>query len=137
MKRIVIFALMFAVALPLMAQHDGRHPEKKRQEITEIVSDLSAAQKLKVESIGKESKERVGELRSRQKAVRDSISLYMNCDGDQSRLLFPLFDREAHLQAEINREMYNAKLRIDEVLTPAQRNELHKAIDTNKKRKNR
>lgn len=135
MKKAFILTLVFAIALPLYAQHDGKRPEKRQQDITEIVSDLSATQKIKVENVTKESKTRVRQLRDQQKAVRDSISFYMNCDGDQSRLLFPLFDREARLQVEINREMYNTKLCLDEMLTPAQREELHKTMSTRKKKK--
>ena len=43
--------------------------------------------------------------------------MFMDSDGDHSAVLFPLFEREAALQAAINREMYKGKLRVDEVLT--------------------
>lgn len=122
MKRIVLPLLLLALALPLKAQQDNRRPEKKkRADITELVSDLSAPQKRKIDAISKESKERVDALRASQRAVRDSIGMYMELEGDQSRQLYPLFDREAQLQAAVSREMYSTKLRIDEVLTHEQR----------------
>ena len=130
MKRYLVFTLLLAVAIPLMAQQGNRHPERKRHaDLTEVVSDLTAPQKCKIENISKESKERVDALRASQRAVRDSIRMYMNLEGDQSRALYPLFDREAQLQAAVSREMYATKLRIDKILTPDQRAALRKRKD--------
>ena len=126
---IVLVALLGMQGADALAQHP-RHEGPKhepRPEITEIVSDLNASQKRKLETITSQSKERVEKLRSEQKAVRDSIGRYMEREGDQSRALYPLFDREAKLQAEISREMYATKVRIDEVLTAEQRKELQEA----------
>ncbi len=128
MKRYFILALLIAIAAPVVAQHDGRHPEKKLPtDITELVDDLSAPQKHKIDNISKESKSRVESLRQQRQAVRDSIRFYMELEGDQSKALYPLFDREAQLQAAVSREMYSAKLRIDEILTKEQRAALRKA----------
>lgn len=135
MKKTLILTLFVAVVLPLAAQQDKPHHEKKHKEITELVSDLSSSQKRKIESISKESKERVGALRSSQKAVRDSIAMFMDSDGDHSAVLFPLFEREAALQAAINREMYKGKLRVDEVLTKEQRAEVRNAAKNKPRRK--
>lgn len=127
MKKALLLSLLVVFTLPLAAQHGGKH-----KDITELVSDLSNAQKRKIESISKESKERVSSLRARQKAVLDSINMYMEREGDQSAVLYPLFDREAALHAAIDREMYSGKLRIDEVLTKEQRAELRKAFAKDK-----
>lgn len=136
MKKYIILGLLIAFAIPMMAQHDGPRQGKKGQaDITELVSDLSAPQKRKVESISKESKERVDALRSSQRSVRDSIAMYMDREGDQSRYLNPLFDREAQLQAAISREMYSAKIRVDEVLTKEQRTTLRESLHRQHKRK--
>ena len=131
MKHHFAFLLLLLVAMPVVAQQrDGRHPGKKHQaDITELVSDLSAPQKRKIEAVSKESKERVEALRVSQRSVRDSIRMYMDLEGDQSRYLHPLFDREAQLQAAVSREMYAAKLRIDKILTPDQRAALRKSKD--------
>lgn len=133
MKKIVIITLLFVTALPAIAQREGKRGERRHRDITEMVSDLSASQKRKIDAIGKESKERVGAMRQQQKQVRDSIAMYMDRDGDQSRALYPLFEREANIQVSINREMYTTKRRIDEVLTASQRDELRQAMKKRKK----
>lgn len=133
MKKIVIITLLFVTALPAIAQREGKRGERRHRDITEMVSDLSASQKRKIDAIGKESKERVGAMRQQQKQVRDSIAMYMDRDGDQSRALYPLFEREANIQVSINREMYTTKRRIDEVLTVSQRDELRQAMKKRKK----
>lgn len=128
MKKTFFFLLVLSSYLlaPLHAQRphqDGRGPEK-RLDITEIVSDLSSSQKSKLETLTGDSKKRVEALRTQQKAVRDSIGMFMDKDGDQSKVLYPLFDCEAKLQAEISREMYSTKVRIDQILTKEQRQQL-------------
>ena len=128
--RLCLLALsLLAFSLPAFAQHDDSHqrPPKKQPEVADVVKDLSVTQKRKVEAISKESRERVGELRRQQKAVRDSIDRFLAMDGDQSATLYPLFDREARLRVAVNRAMYVAKLGIDEVLTPLQRQTLRQA----------
>ena len=61
--------------------------------------------------------------------------MYMELEGDQSRHLNPLFEREAQLQAAVSREMYSAKVRIDDVLTREQRQGLRTALGKQKRRK--
>lgn len=129
MKKMIVLAfaailgMQCSTALAQRPRHDKAKPEP-RPKITELVSDLNSSQKRKLESITTESRGRVEKLRKEQKAVRDSIEHYMDKDGNQSKALYPLFDREARLQAEVSREMYETKVRIDEVLTPEQRKEL-------------
>lgn len=138
MKKTFFFLLVFSsyILAPIHAQRPhcegpGHGPEcEKRPDITELVSNLSSNQKGKLESITTDSKKRVERLRNQQKAVRDSIGKYMDKEGDHSKALFPLFEREARLQAEVSREMYTTKIRIDEVLTPEQR----KGLKANGKR---
>ncbi len=102
----------------------GRPGPEKRPDITELVSDLTSSQKSKLETLSNDSRKRVESLRNQQNTVRDSIHHYMDMDGDQSKVLYRLFDREAKLQAQISREMYATKVRIDKVLTKEQRKEL-------------
>ncbi len=116
-----------------MAQHDGKRDERRnRPEITELVGDLSVKQKGKIENITRQSRERVNALRKQQHAVRDSIAIFMDREGDQSKELYPLFDREARLQVAINREMYTTKRQIDEVLTLQQRANLRNTLKKKK-----
>lgn len=136
MRKIVVLSLLIAVAVPVLAQHDGRQQRSgKRAEITELVGDLNAKQKSKIETITRQSKVRVEALRKQQHNVRDSISHFMELDGDQSKYLYPLFDREAKLQVAINREMYTSKRQIDEVLTPQQRTALRESLRRQHRRK--
>lgn len=127
MKKITLIFLLVLFALPLLAQHEGDRQHRKHRDVTEIVQDLNAVQKRKVENISNESRERVVALRKHQRAVHDSIVMFMEREGDQSQVLYPLFEREAKLQTAINREMYATKLRIDEVLKPEQREALRAA----------
>ena len=135
MKKILplAIALLFGMSLSAQRTVDHRHGDK-RPDITQLVSNLTDSQKSKLETITSESRQRVEKLRSQQKAVRDSIASYMDREGDQSKYLYPLFDREARLQAEIAREMYITKVRIDEVLTKEQRQEFHKASKAQRKK---
>lgn len=132
MKKYIIFTLLSALSLPLFAQHPKELPEKKNKDVTELVSDLSATQKRKIESISKESKARVDDLRKQQKSVHDSIALFMDREGDQSHTLYPLFERDAALKVAIDREMYSGKVRIDEVLTKEQRAAMRRACAKDK-----
>lgn len=128
MKKVLLLSLLVALSLPLAAQHPAGRPNGgKHKDVTELVSDLSNIQKRKIEVATKESKARVDNLRKQQRAVLDSINMYMEREGDQSAVLYPLFDREAALHAAIDREMYAGKLRIDEILTKKQCSELRKA----------
>lgn len=126
MKKTLVIIAILTLSAVSYAQAP-KHHDKQPRNVSELVSDLSASQKRKVDAIGRESKERVSALRAQQQAVRDSIGLYMDRDGDQSKNLYPLFDREAKLQVAVNREMYSTKLRIDQVLTPKQREELRQS----------
>ena len=125
MKRYLLIAFILLLAMPMAAQTD--HMKRKRPEVTEVVNDLSAPQKRKIEAVSRESRERTEALRRQQRAVRDSINRYMDLEGDQSQTLYPLFDREAALQAAVSREMYTTKLRIDAILTADQRATLRAA----------
>ncbi len=139
MKKIIIFLLVLSTYLlaPVHAQrpHQEGPRHEKRPDITEMVGDLSAAQKGKLETITNESKKRIETLRKQQKSVRDSIHYYMDMDGDQSKYLYPLFDREARIQTQISREMYVTKVHIDQVLTKEQRKELKENSKRQKKQR--
>ena len=136
MKKFLPLALALFLAFSLSAQRqDGQRNDQQRPDITELVSNLSDTQKSQLEAITNDSRQRVEKLRAQQKAVRDSINLYMDREGDQSKYLNPLFDREAKIQAEISREMYASKVRIDKVLTKEQRAELQKASKQHRKKK--
>ncbi len=127
-KTAAILAIAICIGLSATAQPGGQPQEKKQhRDISQLVSDLTPSQKRKIETISRESKERVQQLRSRKKEVCDSIAYYMDIDGDHSAALNPLFENEARLQILINKEMYTTKCHIDQILTKEQRAELRKA----------
>ncbi|MGX8713242.1 MAG: hypothetical protein ACSW8I_06120, partial [bacterium] len=130
---LVLFTVSFAPQSNLSAQRPHGGKQEPRPDITELISDLSSSQKSKIETISNESKNRVDKLRKQQQAVRDSIALYMELEGDQAKYLYPLFDREARLQTLVSREMYSAKVQIDQILTKEQRQELHKSNQRHRK----
>lgn len=125
-KTIIIAVAAMLTMTTAMAQRPKAACDRPR-DISQMVSDLSSSQKKKLDAISEESKARIDALRAQHKAVRDSIAMYIQRDGDQSGVLFPLFEREAQLQSRISREMYMTKLRIDEVLTPEQRRQVRDA----------
>ena len=111
------------------------HRDQQRPDITKFVSNLTDDQKSKLETLTNDSRKRVDGLRAQQKNVRDSISRYMDREGDQSKYLYPLFDREAQLQTAISREMYTTKVRIEKVLPKEQRAEFQKSAKQHRKNK--
>ena len=125
MKKHLIILLAIAVATVASAQH---RPEnrgaKKAPAIENIIPDLSAAQKRKLKEISSSSQPRIEALRRELKGVRDSLHTVMECYGDHSDVVIPLFEREAALQLELNKEFYRTKVRTDKVITKEQ----HKAF---------
>lgn len=120
--------LMCALTLPAAAQKtEKHHGNRPHPSVTEVVSDLSSRQKQSLDELTANSRKTMDRLRHEQKAVRDSIHRLMDQEGDQTTALFPLFDREAQLQAEMSREMYATRIKIDKILTPEQRAEMRKA----------
>ena len=124
-----IFFIALGLAVSLQAQQPadsttaarhGRH----HQSIEKMVSDLSAPQKKKLETLKKESHQRIRQLRQSKHAVSDSINALMNLDGDHSQQLDPLFQREADLQVKISKEMYSTRIAVDKILTDKQRKEM-------------
>ena len=128
MKKILFLTLTLFLGFAVLAQKPADHRrEGKRPDITKLVSNLTEKQKSKLDAITNDSRQRIDKLRARKRAVRDSIENFLKREGNQSKYLYPLFDREAKLQVEISREMYSTKVRIDEVLTKEQRAEFQKA----------
>ena len=128
MKKLLFLTLALLFGFAVSAQKPADHRrEGKRPDITKLVSNLTEKQKSKLDAITNDSRQRVDKLRARKKSVRDSIAFYMEREGNQSKYLNPLFDREAKIQSEISREMYSTKVRIDEVLTKEQRAEFQNA----------
>lgn len=138
MKKLFVIAFLTLFALGAQAQQHRPHGKECREpRVEEMVSDLSPLQKRKLEALSKESREVVNRLRAQKHRVCDSIRLYHEKDGDQSKTLYRLYERDGMLQAEISKEMYRTRLRIDEILTPEQlktfRAKLKASFDEKKK----
>lgn len=124
-KSIVMGCIALAISTTLSAQqHQHKHHARQPQKIESLVSNLSDQQKKQLDELQKQSKERVDKMNKSMHAVKDSIRTLMNQEGDHSRELCPLFDREASLQSAISKEMYASKVKIGKILTPEQRSEL-------------
>lgn len=125
MKRFFIFLTMVVFAASLCAQpgeqanRDKHHPEGGKN-IETLLPDLTAAQKTRIDIITRQSKKNVEAIHKKLDSVRDSIRSYMDSPEDHSDILFPLYEREGRLQAEISKEYYRAKVAVDQVLTPEQ-----------------
>lgn len=121
-----IILLSLAVASPVVLRADD-HPHKQKKcppDVASIVTDLTPTQKKKIEQISKEGKERIHQIEGQQRQVRDSIRMYMDTYEDNSKILNPLFDREAKLESDINKEKYRIKSSINKLLTPDQYKQL-------------
>ena len=137
-KTLLLFAFCFCLLVPFGASAQGhahgkgmsaRTPgDNPPPKVEEMVSDLSVTQKKKLLQVQSLSRERIGKLKAELGEVRDSIRMLMRRDGDNSKVLYPLFDREGALQAQIAKEMYAMRTRIDAILTPEQLKELRQAI---------
>ena len=130
MKRLIIISLIALVATATATAQPGAKPPKEdNMEIADFVSDLSKAQKSKIDLITKRSTKIISNYRQQLHNVRDSIRTFMNRSDDNSAVLFPLYEREGRLQSEISKEYYRCKLAIDNVLTPEQQRTLKEKMD--------
>lgn len=136
MKKSIAIILTLLIATTLFAQKpQGKHPTHhdgfpRTPQIEKMVSDLSVMQKKKLETITTDSKKRVEKIQNELNNIRNQIRTIMQQDGDNSAKLFPLLDREGVLQADLTKEMYNTRLKFDEVLTPEQLKEFRSKLDS-------
>ncbi|MBR1850995.1 MAG: hypothetical protein IJ789_06445 [Bacteroidales bacterium] len=118
MKRYITILLALFAFTTVFAQHKEQSKNQPiEKQVIELVNDLSAIQKHKLESLQKESKERIDRIKRNRTAVHDSINAVFEKYGDHTKELSPLIERDAALQAELSREYYRIKVRIDEILT--------------------
>lgn len=143
MKKLIATFFVVLLCGTMLAQNPegGRHKRHGRPappKIEEMVSNLSAMQKKKLETITTNCKSKTDKLQAELKTIRAKIRALIEKEGDQSDKLFPLFDREAAIQAEISKEMYNTRQQIDQVLTEEQLAEFRASCKADRqKHKNR
>lgn len=116
----LVLALSFVVTLSAQAPHREDRHNGKKEKIEDVIKDLTPQQKSKIDAITQRSSKNIEGCRKQLQAVRDSIRFYMDSRDDNSSKVFPLYDREARLQAELSKEYYRTKVAVDAVLTPEQ-----------------
>ena len=136
MKRFLLTVIAVCIAVIATAQPGSRTPrendKKGPMKIEELISDLSKTQKTKIDNITKRTTKTIDNYRQQLNSVRDSIRSYMESPNDHSNILFPLYEREGRLQAEISKEYYRCKVAIDKLLTPEQYRTLKEQMDKHK-----
>lgn len=125
MKNCLAFALCaLLVVLSVGSNAQDRVPPPKEENpaesVSRVVKDLSIRQKRQIDAIADEYGDNIKAMRAQLCVKRDSIHFYMSQKADYSAVMMPLMDREAALQAHINKEMYRMKVELDAVLTPQQ-----------------
>lgn len=130
MKKITALLLTLVLAVTAMGQHKNDHSRhhKELPKVEEMVSDLSAIQKKKLNTVMENSRKEVDRLQAELDKVRKQINALVNKDGDNADQLFPLFDREGALRAEISKEMYRTRQQIDNILTKEQLTEMRACL---------
>ena len=129
-KKIATYLVAILACTMLFAQspnefgHGKKHHKHEPPKIEEMVSNLSAIQKKRLETITQESKKQVDKMQAELKSINSQIRKLLDAEGDQTNTLFPLFEREAQLKLEINKEMYRTRQQISNVLTKEQLKEL-------------
>ena len=136
MKRIATLLLTLALAVTVMGQQKPEHSRRHKEppKIEEMVNNLSAIQKKRLNTVMENSRKEVDRLQAELDKVRRQIHQLTEKDGDNSEQIFPLFDREGDLRAEIAKEMYRTRLQIDEILNKEQLAELRKRCDADCKK---
>ncbi len=133
---ILAFTMLFAQS-PNEFGHGKKHHKHEPPKIEEMVSNLSAIQKKRLETITQESKKQVDKMQAELKSINSQIRKLLDAEGDQTNTLFPLFEREAQLKLEINKEMYRTRQQINNVLSKEQLKELRERMKADRKKHER
>ncbi len=128
----LIFTLLFSTIL--LAQPPVG-PREEVPNVEKMVSGLTNMQKKRIETVTAASKKEVYKMRNELESVRSKIGTLNRMEGDQSSSLFPLFDRESQLMAEISKEMYRCRMKIDEILTPEQVKEFRNSLEAERQQR--
>ena len=142
-KKIATYLVAILACTMLFAQspnefgHGKKHHKHEPPKIEEMVSNLSAIQKKRLETITQESKKQVDKMQAELKSINSQIRKLLDAEGDQTNTLFPLFEREAQLKLEINKEMYRTRQQISNVLSKEQLKELRERMQADRKKHER
>jgi Spy/CpxP family protein refolding chaperone len=142
-KKIATYLVAILACTMLFAQspnefgHGKKHHKHEPPKIEEMVSNLSAIQKKRLENITQESKKQVDKMQAELKSINSQIRKLLDAEGDQTNTLFPLFEREAQLKLEINKEMYRTRQQVNNVLSKEQLKELRERMKADRKKHER
>lgn len=142
-KKIATYLVAILACTMLFAQspnefgHGKKHHKHEPPKIEEMVSNLSAIQKKRLETITQESKKQIDKMQAELKSINSQIRKLLDAEGDQTNTLFPLFEREAQLKLEINKEMYRTRQQINNVLSKEQLKELRERMKADRKKHER
>ena len=142
-KKIATYLVAILACTMLFAQspnefgHGKKHHKHEPPKIEEMVSNLSAIQKKRLETITQESKKQVDKMQAELKSINSQIRKLLDAEGAQTNTLFPLFEREAQLKLEINKEMYRTRQQISNVLSKEQLKELRERMKADRKKHER
>lgn len=113
---------------PPHGQGHGSRPMR----IEDMIPDLSNTQKTRLEIITQRSSKMIDKCRAQLDELRDSIRLFMDDTIDRSEVLYPMFEREGRLQAQMSKYYYMTKRDMDAVLTPKQYKQLREKMAASK-----
>ncbi len=136
-KKIATYLVAILAQSPNEFGHGKKHHKHEPPKIEEMVSNLSAIQKKRLETITQESKKQVDKMQAELKSINSQIRKLLDAEGDQTSSLFPLFEREAQLKLEINKEMYRTRQQINNVLSKEQLKELRERMKADRKKHER
>lgn len=138
MKHLALILITTLMAFTLTAQTPEGGPHKRHHQpqppkVEQMVSNLSAVQKKRLEAITNDCQQETDKLEKELNTVRQKIRSLMDQPGDQSEKLFPLIDRESQLQAQMAKTMYRVRQQIDRVLTDEQLTEFRSRLKADRK----
>ena len=108
-----------------VSKDDFRYMFKPYEEqIETMLTNLTDSQREALHKLAKENREYMEKHRRDVNKLQSSIELLLAKDGDNSEILFPLIEMKAELEAEKEKNLYRAKLKIDSILTAEQREKM-------------
>lgn len=142
MKKLLPLFLLASMFYGVWAQDKGQ-PRSKHQNmcygIESLIDDLTPIQKRKLERLSAQTKKNIGTLKDQHSRLRDSISFLLQQTASDAiaRELYPMFEREAKLNAKIQKEYYKTRLAIDGILTDEQAQYLTQKLKEERQKKHK
>ena len=104
-------------------------------DVSKFVSNLTKKQQADIKVIAEEGKADIDSYRNELMNLREAIQHFYKMPGDRSSELFPLYAQRSALYAKIDKTKYYTKMKIDQVLTPEQQQELRTNLEHERKKR--